>query len=118
MYSLTLYHGTSNKERLIREGFRDDMMLSGRGVMAQGRGFYACPTYAQAHRYGDVVKVQVTLQNPFMGNYLKRFRYLRMFGRTDEITEILKSEGYDGVLLNGIYDEVVVFDAKNIKVIG
>jgi hypothetical protein len=93
------------------------MMLSGRGVMAQGKGFYACPTIAQAHRYGEVVKVRVTLENPFMGDYFKRFRNQRLFGRTDEITEILKSEGYDGVIIKGMHDEVLVFDAKNIKVI-
>jgi len=92
-------------------------MLSGRGVMAQGRGFYACPTVAQARRYGEVVKVRVTLENPYEGDFFKRFRAQRLFGRVDEITEILRAEGYDGVIIKGMHDEVLVFDAKNIKVI-
>jgi hypothetical protein len=117
MYSKVLYHGTSNKARLLKEGFREDMMLSGRGVMAFGIGFYACPTFAQAHRYGDVVKVQVTLQDPYDGDF-KRFRNYVMFGNTVEITRILRSEGHDGIILKGIKDEVCVFDAENIKVIG
>ena len=117
MYSAILYHGTKNREQLIREGFKERHFLSGRGVMAQGQGFYACPTIAQARRYGEVVKVQVTLMNPYKGEFFKRFRFQRLFGRIHEITEILRSEGYDGAILKGMHDEVLVFDAKNIKVL-
>jgi hypothetical protein len=113
MYSEILYHGTHNKEGLLREGFKNDMFLSGMGRMKFARGFYATSDLVQAQKYGEVVSVQVTLKNPFMG-YIARFRHWKR--RENEITDTLVSEGYDGIVINQ-RKEVCVFDAKNIKVV-
>ena len=106
-----LYHGTRFKNRLLREGFSEKMMWKGMGRMKYGVGFYATSNMKYAEMFGDVVKVQVTLEKPCM-NYLQRFPGYRR--RKEETTKILKSEGYDGVIVR---EEVCVFDAKNIKVI-
>ena len=113
MYNELLYHGTHNKERLLKEGFKNDMFLSGMGRMKFARGFYATSDLIQAQKYGDVVRVQVALNNPFM-DYVARFH--RWKRHENEITDMLISEGYDGIIIKK-YKEVCVFDAKNIKVI-
>ncbi len=89
------------------------MFLSGMGRMKFARGFYATSRLDQAEKYGDVVKVHVTLHNPFM-DYLKIFK--RWKRRSNEATDKLIAEGYDGIIIEK-RSEVCVFDAKNIKVI-
>lgn len=111
MYNEILYHGTIHKDRLLRDGFSEDMLWKGFGRMKYGVGFYATSNIKYAGIFGDVVKVHVTLENPCM-NYLERFPGWKR--RHQELTKILKSEGYDGVIVK---KEVCVFDAKNIKVI-
>ena len=106
-----LYHGTHDKEGLLKCGFNSDMLLSGMGRMKYAKGFYATSRIDQAKKYGEVVRVQVTLQNPYM-DYFRRFKHWKQ--RRDEITEILISEGYDGIIIR---DEVCVFDVKNIKAV-
>jgi hypothetical protein len=105
-----LYHGTHNKERLLKEGFNNDMFLSGIGRMKFARGFYATSRLDQAQKYGEVIRVRVTLKNPCT-DYMGRFKHWKQ--RREEITNTLKAEGYDGIIIR---DEVCVFDAKNIKV--
>lgn len=111
MYSEILYHGTHNKEQLLKEGFDNKMFLSGIGRMKFARGFYATSRIDQAKKYGDVVKVQVTLKNPCT-DYLRRFRYWKR--AENRITDTLKAEGYDGIVIKE-RSEVCVFDAKNIR---
>jgi hypothetical protein len=89
------------------------MFLSGMGRMKFARGFYATSRLDQAQKYGDVVRVRVTLQNPFM-DYLKMFK--RWKRRSGEATNKLIAEGYDGIVIEK-HSEVCVFDAKNIKVV-
>jgi len=108
-----LYHGTHNKERLLKEGFNNDMFLSGMGRMKFARGFYATSRLDQAQKYGEVVKVRIDIKNPFM-DYLRRFKHWKQ--RRDEITDTLISEGYHGIVIER-WSEVCVFDAKNIKIV-
>lgn len=116
MYSKVLYHGTRNKERLLKEGFREDMQLSGIGVMAFGRGFYVTEKQGHAKKFGSVVKVRVTMQNPYVNHdFKRRFKNYIKARKFDYITSILRSEGYDGIIIDG--DRICVFDAENIKVI-
>jgi hypothetical protein len=109
MYSEILYHGTRHKDKLLREGFNNNMFWKGMGRMKYGVGFYATSNIKYAGIFGEVIKVLVTLEKPCM-NYPQRFPGKRKHERD---TNILKSEGYDGVIVK---EEVCVFDAKNIKV--
>lgn len=119
MYSRILYHGTANKEKLLREGFRNKMLLSGRGAMAYGRGFYFTPRLSKARKFGQVVKCLVELDNPYPGDlFFKRFNQLINKGRIDEIADILIGEGFDGILIQGqTKNEVCVFDSDNIIIL-
>jgi len=119
-YSRILFHGTKNREGLVREGFDNAMLLSGRGAMAYGRGFYLTPNKTYARRFGEVVLVRVVLHNPYPGKeFFARFGREIIKGQSDKITNTLITEGHDGILVqNDIKDMVCVFDAKSLMVVG
>ncbi len=114
MYSKILYHGTHNKKKLLREGFDNAMFLTGTRKMKHGIGFYATEIREGVERFGDVVKVHVTLENPYIVRGLKDLRKFNNNPRM--ITDYCKSCGHDGIIIHDGF-EVVVFDAKNIKVV-
>lgn len=100
----------------MTEGFREEMLKSGLGVNAYGKGFYLTERYSHARKFGTVIAVWVTMQNPYTDkDFKRRFKHFILTGQSDTITEILRGEGYDGIVIDA--DKICVFDAENIEVI-
>lgn len=119
MYNEILYHGTKNRERLIKEGFSKEMFFSGNGRMKWGLGFYASKYEDYAAKFGVPMRVSVSLKNPYLCNSINDYKKLRQkFRRKDNNTlvDYIKSLGYDGIVYKKSM-EVCVFDAENIKIL-
>lgn len=104
-------HGTNEKEQIVKGGFK-----SGEGTF--GKGIYLDPLGDRASGYyGSNSKNIIATEYNFKKPYI-----VKGVGETPPSPEILKKQGYDGIVFlnrtgvgRGI-DEIVAFDNKSIKV--
>ena len=117
---LVVYHRSPNEFNV----FNTEKIGTSTDYGAWGRGFYLSPVDAGIP-YGKVkYTLYANLKKPYIlkreDKNIGRIRDLIDTDRGKGFTEKLESEGYDGVIYyeNGNPDEIVVFDAKNIKSAG
>lgn len=121
---LVVYHGTTK----AFEAFDPGMIGSGQGMQAGGAGFYFTSDNRLAQPYAGrwndgnpdarVISAYVSLQNPYV---MPKAEWYQGRGKkaSAELTAKLKSEGYDGVIIDhgeGMGGkEIVAFDPTQIK---
>lgn len=127
---LTLYHGTKSNFNQFDLRFFNQGSFDGGWL---GYGVYLTNDYNYAESYGDVLECEVHLRKPYViteygySTEPERLRNELGVRTAREITDTLKQQGYDSVMLtyeddsayseDGFFIEVCVFDPSSIKII-
>lgn len=144
-FPMVMYHGTSSRKSFERFDKSKIGISSGnRGFL--GRGFYFTKDFWRAAAYGDVIKVFLRIEKPFIIAGILDKKTIDILNRVsdtyafeegvlythvyagfscsvpeypeiaDAITDGLIAEGYDGIIY-GDFQEVVCFEGRQIKII-
>ena len=131
----SIFHGTQSMEQIMKNGFMDEFIGSNSGnagVFGQGHYFASSSGYAAPYgRTGQYLTCAVNTTNTCSWKtwqaLAKEYNFeaildkLGMMKGPAKITNILKSKGYDSAIVGGSRlpnAEILIFDAKNIVVVG